>query len=87
MIVATMENLPFLSNDVRSQSRNDPQPESDAWPEPPPPPDRIFQARPRSNPKDPFEFLKEMNPVGLILIGIVIGVMIISMRPIVVQSK
>ena len=50
-------------------------------------PDRVFQAPRRTDVKDPFEFLEEMNPVGRILIGIVIGVMIISMRPIVVQSK
>jgi hypothetical protein len=36
---------------------------------------------------DPFEFLKNTNPVGLILLGVVIGVLIVSMRPIVVQSK
>ena len=37
--------------------------------------------------KDPFDFLKNTNPVGLILLGIVIGVMIVSMRPIVVQGR
>jgi hypothetical protein len=37
-------------------------------------------------PKDPLDFLKNMNPVGLILIGIVIGTIIISMRPIVINS-
>ena len=41
----------------------------------------------QQRPKDPFEILKDINPVGLILIGIVIGTLIISMRPIVVQSK
>jgi len=84
--MTVMENLPFLSNDAQSPSRNGQRLESDAWPEPVAP-EHVFQARPRSNSKDPFDFLKEMNPVGLILIGIVIGVMIISMRPIVVQSK
>jgi hypothetical protein len=83
-IIVAMENLPFLSNDVQSQLRSDHQPESD-WPEPPPqPPDRVFSVQNRA--KDPFEFIKEVNPIGLILIGIVIGVMMISMRPIVVQS-
>lgn len=37
--------------------------------------------------KDPLEFLKNTNPVGLILLGIVIGVLIVSMRPIVVQAS
>ena len=83
MIVATMENLPFLSNDAPSQSRSAPQHESE-WPEPQPR-EREFQVQPRA--KDPFEVLKDINPVGLILIGIVIGTLIISMRPIVVQSK
>jgi hypothetical protein len=78
-----MENLPFLSkSDQPSQSRNGPPSESE-WPiqEQPRP---VF---PREPQQDPFDFLKNTNPVGLILIGIVIGVMIVSMRPIVVQSK
>jgi hypothetical protein len=37
--------------------------------------------------KDPLEFLKNTNPIGLILLGIVIGVLIVNMRPIVVQTK
>lgn len=41
----------------------------------------------KRNPKDPFEALKDINPIGLILIGIVIGTLIISMRPIVVNAK
>ena len=41
----------------------------------------------KRNPKDPFEILKDINPIGLILIGIVIGTLIISMRPIVVNAK
>jgi hypothetical protein len=83
--VRPMENLPFLSkNDQPSQSRNGPPSESD-WPVQEPP-QRIFQ-RDIESPKDPLEFLKNTNPIGLILLGIVIGVMIVSMRPIVVQSK
>ena len=35
---------------------------------------------------DVFESLKNVNPVALILLGIVIGTLIVSMRPIVVQS-
>lgn len=34
--------------------------------------------------KDLFESLKE-NQIGLVLIGIVIGILIISMRPIIIQ--
>jgi hypothetical protein len=41
---------------------------------------------PRAERPDPLEFLKNTNPVGLILLGIVIGVLIVSMRPIVVQK-
>jgi hypothetical protein len=44
----------------------------------------MFQREPQ---QDPFDFLKNTNPVGLILLGIVIGVMIVSMRPIVVQGR
>ena len=35
---------------------------------------------------DPLDFLKNTNPVGLILLGIVIGVIIVSMRPIVINK-
>lgn len=84
MIVATMDSLPFLSkSDPPSQSRNGPASESE-WPVQEPP-QRVFQ-RDFEAPKDPLEFLKNMNPVGLILIGIVIGTIIISMRPIVINA-
>ena len=46
----------------------------------------MFQGEPPQK-NDPFEFLKNTNPVGLILIGIVIGVLVVSMRPIVIQGK
>ena len=86
VIQTVMENLPFLSkSDQPSQSRNGPQSESE-WPvqdQPRP----MFQRDFEAPQKDPFDFLKNTNPVGLILLGIVIGVMIVSMRPIVVQSK
>jgi hypothetical protein len=81
-----MENLPFLSkSDQPSQSRNGPPSESD-WPvqEQPRP---MFQRDLETPQKDPLEFLKNTNPVGLILLGIVIGVLIVSMRPIVVQGR
>jgi hypothetical protein len=47
----------------------------------------MFQRDLEAPQKDPLDFLKNTNPIGLILLGIVIGVMIVSMRPIVVQSK
>ena len=79
-----MENLPFLSkSDQPSQSRNGPPSESD-WPAVHEQPRPMFQGEPH---KDPLEFLKNTNPVGLILLGIVIGVLIVSMRPIVVQGR
>jgi hypothetical protein len=78
-----MENLPFLSkSDQPSQSRNGP-PSENEWPVQEP--QRIFQ-RDIESPKDPLEFLKNTNPVGLILLGIVIGVLIVSMRPIVING-
>jgi hypothetical protein len=36
--------------------------------------------------KDPFEAFKE-NQIGLILLGIVIGVLIANMRPVIFQAK
>ena len=78
-MMTVMENLPFLSqNQNEPSSRN----EQHDWPEPPPPPRRFAQAEKT----DVFESLKNVNPVALILIGIVIGTLIVSMRPIVVQS-
>jgi hypothetical protein len=79
-MMTVMENLPFLTqNQNEPSSRN----EQHDWPEVPPP--RRFIAQ---NPEktDVFESLKNVNPVALILIGIVIGTLIVSMRPIVVQS-
>jgi hypothetical protein len=86
LIQTVMENLPFLSkSDQPSQSRNGPPSESD-WPIQEPPRPMMFQGEPPQK-NDPFEFLKNTNPVGLILIGIVIGVLVVSMRPIVIQGK
>lgn len=53
------------------------------WRETPTP--RRFVAQ-NTEKTDVFESLKNVNPVALILIGIVIGTLIVSMRPIVVQS-
>jgi hypothetical protein len=83
-----MENLPFLAkSSPELPSRNVPSQEPDAprWPEPPEPPSRRFV--PLQEPKkDPFAALKE-NHVALILLGIVIGVIIMNMRPIIVNPK
>jgi len=78
-MMTVMENLPFLS-----QTQNEPSSrnEQHEWPEVPPPPRRFAPAEKT----DVFESLKNVNPVALILIGIVIGTLIVSMRPIVVQS-
>ena len=43
-------------------------------------------AQPVSTKKDPFEAFKE-NQIGLILLGIVIGVIIANMRPVIFQAK
>jgi hypothetical protein len=84
--LTVMENLPFLSKGGEQlPSRNVPPPraESEApefdeprypvWPQPP--------AR-----QSTFDALKE-NHIALILIGIVIGVLVVSMRPIVIHPK
>lgn len=85
LIVQRMENLPFLSkNDQPSQSRNGPPSESD-WPQQ----QQVHEPLPRvfhDGVKDPLDFLRGVNPIGLILIGIVIGTIIISMRPIVING-
>lgn len=81
-----MENLPFLSkSDQPSQSRNGPPSESD-WPVAQEPRHQILFDAPTPKSNDPFEFLKNTNPVGLILLGIVIGVLVVSMRPIVINK-
>jgi hypothetical protein len=50
----------------------------------PPPRHRMFMPSPPIK-KDPFAALKE-NHVALILLGIVIGVIIMNMRPIIVNG-
>jgi hypothetical protein len=84
-----MENRPFLSNPEPS-SRNVPLPESEpvreVWTPQPDfePPQRQFYAEPPRPKSDPFAMFKENN-IGLILLGIVIGVIIMNMRPIIVN--
>ena len=79
-MMTAMENLPFLQ-----QNQNEPLSRSEPleWREAPP--QSRFVAK-NTEKTDVFESLKNVNPVALILIGIVIGTIIVSMRPIVVQS-
>jgi hypothetical protein len=78
-----MENLPFLKqNDREPQSRNAPS-ESD-WP-------RehqryVSQQEDVVTPRpDVFESLKA-NPMALVLLGIVIGALLVNMRPVVIKN-
>jgi hypothetical protein len=79
-----MENLPFLTKPAE-QSRNDPGPQSEnEWPQQPP---RYIEQQMAPPPRnDVFESLRA-NPMGLILIGIIVGVIIANMRPVVIQPK
>ena len=79
-----MENLPFLKqNDREPQSRNAPS-ESD-WPREPQYVQREDMA-PLAQPRaDVFESLKA-NPMALVLLGIVIGALLVNMRPVVIKS-
>lgn len=92
--VKTMENLPFLSkSEPQSRSAQLPPPESAEpeshgamWePEEDAPRQRFVPMFAPPPKKDPFAALKE-NHVALILLGIVIGVIIMNMRPIIVNS-
>ena len=79
-----MENLPFLSKSGEPQLRNDrPQSESE-WPQQQQTrfePDYTVQAKP-----DVLESLKA-NPMGLILLGLILGILLANMRPVVIQPK
>jgi hypothetical protein len=82
-----MENLPFLKQN-EPQSRNAPS-ESD-WPQRPPPhymqDDEPRGAMDIATPKaDVFDSLKA-NPMALVLLGIVIGALLVNMRPVVIKS-
>ena len=82
-----MENLPFLKqNELPSRNA---QSESE-WPQRPPPHymqddeprGTMDMAVPRA---DVFESLKA-NPMALVLLGIVIGALLVNMRPVVIKS-
>ena len=72
-----MENLPFLTNGQTSDQpslRNDrPPPSENEWP------------RVQPEQRDALDFLRT-NPMGLVLLGIVIGVLLANMRPVIIQS-
>lgn len=70
-----MENLPFLQG---AQSDPDPPPrEEEEWIRPP----ETFVARPGN------DFLKNINPLTLLLVGIIVGVVLMNMRPIIIQKS
>lgn len=80
-----MENLPFLKqNDREPPSRNAPS-ESD-WPREHqryvPQQEDVVMMAPRA---DVFESLKA-NPMALVLLGIVIGALLVNMRPVVIKN-
>ena len=83
-----MENLPFLKqNDREPPSRN--APSESEWPQRPPP-HYMQDDEPRGGdvamPKaDVLESLKA-NPMALVLLGIVIGALLVNMRPVVIKS-
>ena len=82
--IVVMENLPFLKQN-EPQSRNAPS-ESD-WPQRPPP-HYMQDDEPRdiAVPKaDVLESLKG-NPMALVLLGIIIGALLVNMRPVVIKS-
>jgi len=87
-----MENLPFLSQSAEQSLRSappqvDPEPRRSWTPQQDydePPPRRFVPAFEPVRQQNVFESLKE-NQIALVLIGIVIGVLIMNMRPIIVK--
>ena len=83
-----MENLPFLKQN-EPQSRNAPS-ESD-WPQRPQPRYMQEEDEPRGPidiavPKaDVLDSIKG-NPMALVLLGIIIGALLVNMRPVVIKS-
>ena len=72
-----MDRPPFLS-------KSDPSPENeeDPWPQQPHPQQPVFVQAQRQ--PDIFEQLK-MNPMALVVIGIIIGAFLVNMRPVVIK--
>ena len=84
------ENLPFLTGNAEPQLRSArPQSESE-WPARDDQPSNfqpvMFAQEPKSK-VDLGDFFKNTNPMAILLLGIVIGVIVVSMRPIVIQPK
>jgi hypothetical protein len=76
-----MENLPFLKQN-EPQSRN--APSESEWPQQQQ--QRYMQEDVAVAPKaDVFESLKG-NPMALVLLGIIIGALLVNMRPVVIKS-
>ena len=84
-----MDNLPFLTKNTESQSRNAPPPlPENEWPSHDSPRrfEPMYTMDNSQQKKDIFESFKE-NQIGLILLGIVIGFLLANMRPVVFQAK
>lgn len=92
-----MENLPFLSKplDIRTPPmptgpmNPDNQPANEWMHEPPPPspPRRRFEPMTQQQAKPNLAELFSDNRISFILLGIVIGVIIMNMRPVVLHTK
>jgi hypothetical protein len=84
--VVVMENLPFLKQN-EPQSRN--APSESEWPQQQQQQRYMQDDEPRdvaTAPKaDVFESLKG-NPMALVLLGIIIGALLVNMRPVVIKS-
>ena len=85
MIQRTMENLPFLAKSEESKSAR-PQSPSE-WPQQNAEPMFVPQFAPPRESNPATDLFKNMNPMAILLLGIVIGVIVVSMRPIVIQPK
>ncbi len=72
-----MENLPFLSQ-PQSQSRNEARPDESEWQAQEQPPLQRYKP-------DLLDSIKS-NPMALILIGIIVGAMLMNMRPVIIKS-
>lgn len=76
-----MDNLPFLSQS-QSQSRNEARPDESEWQVPDQPPLQRYMAPEKP---DLLDSIKS-NPMALILIGIIVGAMLMNMRPVIIKS-
>jgi hypothetical protein len=86
------ENLPFLTGNAEHPSRSGRPQSENEWPAREEQQPSNFQpmAMMSDEPKtkmDLGDFFKNTNPMAILLLGIVIGVIVVSMRPIVIQPK